>query len=210
MRSAMLLWLPCISLPAWPLALAEPNAQPSNFGPRASAAWHRAGSRLASWAPADAAWLGPGPGRTHPGPPRRHRTQARRAPRLPSPRAKTPLRCETQGRAGGRYPQLEHAPHQHKAHTTRNCKYTGLPLTNFVSVDTGNANRESTEVGMQEYVYPRNILTQTSSNEAVNRTRTGASTQELRHANSSQLKIGGASARRTSFAEHCVDHKKLR
>ena len=30
--------------------------------------------------------------------------------------------------------------------------HTGLSLTDFVSVDTGNANRESTEVGMQEYL----------------------------------------------------------
>ena len=49
----LLLWLPCIPLPAWPLALAEPNAEPTNFWPRTSAPWRRAGPRLASWAHAD-------------------------------------------------------------------------------------------------------------------------------------------------------------
>ena len=53
--------------------------------------------------------------------------------------------------------------------------------THFVSVDTGNANRESTEVDMQDYnvMFPRNILEQTSPNQRVCQRRPGAATHEL-------------------------------
>ena len=103
-RPVLLLWLPCIPLPAWPLALAEPNAEPTNFWPRTSAPWHRAGPGP-GW-PAGLGTCryrpGPGPGRTLPLPLAHQgssETPGRRALRWgpPSPRhRRRPLKAEIQ------------------------------------------------------------------------------------------------------------------
>ena len=69
-RPVLLLWLPCIQLQAWPLALAEPNAEPTTFWLRTSAPWCRAGPgpRLASWAGHMPIQARPGPRPNYPWP----------------------------------------------------------------------------------------------------------------------------------------------
>ena len=140
------------SLPAWPLALAEPNAEPSNSGQEQGLAQGRASAgqlgacRCSRWARAQAEHTLDHQGSSE------LQVGARRGAGPPSEDT-TPMRNPRQG-TEGRYQQLEHAAAaaQGTQDEPRNSKHTGLSLTNFVSVDTGNANRESTEVGMQEYV----------------------------------------------------------
>ena len=97
--SVLLLWLPCIPPPASPLALAGPNAEPSNSGKEQGLAQGRA---LAGQLGTCRYRPGPGPGRTLPLPLAHQgssETPGRRALRWgpPSPRhRRRPLKAEIQ------------------------------------------------------------------------------------------------------------------
>ena len=97
--SVLLLWLPCIPPPASPLALAGPNAEPSNSGKEQGLAQGRA---LAGQLGTCRYRPGPGPGRTFPLPLAHQgssETPGRRALRWgpPSPRhRRRPLKAEIQ------------------------------------------------------------------------------------------------------------------
>ena len=145
---SVLLWLPCISLP---LALAESNAKPSNFGPRSRVPWRRARPRLDIWAHADT-----GPARAQAEPPRQQRNS--RAARAevgasePNAAAKTPIKAEiTQGTriwtsAAVAAGQGTRRPRHRQGKQT----HTGLSLGHLVSVDTGMLNENRVGVVDQD------------------------------------------------------------
>jgi len=73
----------------------------------------------------------------------------------PREAAKTPIKAEIHREPASGYlqqQQQQDEEHEEGRHHPGKQTHTGLSLTDFVSVDTGNANRESTEVGMQEYL----------------------------------------------------------
>ena len=124
-RPVLLLWLPCIPLPAWPLALAEPNAEPTNFWPRTSAPWRRAGPRLASWAHADT-----GPARAQAEPPLAQQgsigTPGRHTPRWGPPSPGKRRRHQSRQRYTGN-PHLDICSSNSSSSRTRNTKMETPP-----------------------------------------------------------------------------------
>ena len=152
--SVLLLWLPCIPPPASPLALAGPNAEPSNSGKEQGLAQGRA---LAGQLGTCRYRPGPGPGRTLPLPLAHQgssETPGRRALRWgpPSPRhRRRPLKAEIQQ---GACIWKSAAAAGEEAHESRHRQgkqtHTGLSLGYLVSVDTGMLNENRVGVVDQD------------------------------------------------------------
>ena len=132
--SVLWLWLPCRQIGLGHASVhasasaGQPAAGSCRCSPRAGTApaYHTRTQTPASRVPRQNPW---GPGRQ-----RRHHSDAK--PKAGCGGISTTAACTAAAARG--------------TQTTRNRKYTGLPLTDFVSVDTGNANRESTEVDRNE------------------------------------------------------------
>ena len=121
----------------------------------------------------------------------------------PRAAAQTPNQRDTRGRwAPVTNPHLHicsRSSSSTKRHTTLKAKANASTpvclFTNFVSVDTGNANRESTcrSTCRNTCMDDRNIQDRQVQTKVFS-----AAAKELQHANSAQLKIEGAPATRTT------------